>query len=109
MEIKKFESYSTADAINVWCVLLSMEDWRGSDSIKCIGCYTTEMLAADRLIKFVNRNYKQNFEPFFEDNTRLFTDITQNGDYDECINFCEEKSINIYIDNTKLYTNADEN
>lgn len=109
MTIKKFESHSTAEAIDVWCVLVNFEDWRGQDSVKVVGCYSTEMLAADKMIKYVNKYHKTNFEPFFENGVRLFTSVEENPDYEVCVEYCEENRIVVYISNSKLYTNALDN
>jgi Fe-S-cluster-containing hydrogenase component 2 len=109
MIIKNFESHSSNGVIDVWCVLVGSEDWRGVNTVKCIGCYTTEMLAADRMIRYINRQYDEEFERFFEDGTRLFASIDENEDYEKCITFCEENHISVYVDNTKLYNNSNEN
>lgn len=105
MKIKKFESHSTEE-VDIWCVLSKFEDWAGQDSIKVIGCYSTEILAADKLIKYVNKHHKTNFEPFFDNDVRLFTSVDENIDYERCVEYCRVNRIVIYTDYTKLYKNS---
>jgi hypothetical protein len=47
-------------------------------------------MAVDFIIKYVNSRYKMEFEPFFERGDRLFTEVDENEDWENCISWCEK-------------------
>lgn len=63
--------------------------------------YSSEMLAADHLIKYLNENEGQEFEPFFEDDIRLFSSLDENDDWEECQLYCNENQIKYFIEECK--------
>ena len=84
-----------------------------------IYAFTTEMLAADYLIKRVNqfitdnKSYtpyqwrgtdKKEFEPFYDtDGSRFFLTIDENEDYELCLEFLCDHDFKFNIDETTLY------
>jgi len=106
MIIKKFNE-STTDFKKLWCVVIRDEE----SYLYSSGCFTSEILAADYLIKYVNSKFNQEFEPFFDkDGNRFFTNLNENEDYEKCVDYCYEVILpehykEIKIIETELYSN----
>ncbi len=97
MKIKKFNESNSLDN-HVYLVYISYD---GGISEEESICFDREILAADYLIKWINKIYGKNFEPFFEeDGTRLFLNISDNPDYQKCIEF--KWGIDYYIKIIKI-------
>ncbi len=92
MKIKRFNE-SISDNQVVYCLILEDPFSLSGDEVKAT-CFTSEMLAFDHLIKWVNLNFEKNYEVFFDsDGNRFFSDINDNEDLDECESFCEEEGV----------------
>ena len=65
--------------------------------------YSSEMLAADHLIKYINDVEGQKFEPFFEGDVRLFSSLDQNEDWEACELYCNENQIKYFIEECKYF------
>lgn len=96
MKIRKFNESNNDEIIEIHCVIVNdsfgyiMED-------EC-KCFDVKMKAADYLIKEINREHDQKFEPFYDnDGSRFFTSLNENGDLERCFAFLEENKINITI------------
>lgn len=52
------------------------------------------MMAADYFIKWVNLNEGKKFEPFYEGDNRLFLEVDENPDWEECLKYCNYNEVN---------------
>jgi hypothetical protein len=102
--IKNF-SESGEQTTKIWCVIIVDPDspFGIRSSYNHCPCFTSEMLAADHVIKYVNSRYDQKFEPFLDKNgDRFFADIDENEDYDDCLEYCKDEGIKIDIEQSTL-------
>lgn len=96
MRIKKFDDSETY----IWNITIEDED-----GDKYTTSFSSEMLACDHHIKYVNKVADQKFEPFLDDDgNRFFADIEENEEYDECLEYCSKNHINIDINRSKILT-----
>jgi hypothetical protein len=63
-------------------------------------------MAADYYIKMVNNSEDTEFEPFYESDTRLFTDTSENPDWEECLSYVEKNELDINIIEVPLSKNS---
>lgn len=52
--------------------------------------FMDKMRAADKFIKLVNEEYETEFEPYYEDGERLFTETDENPDFEKAMTYLEE-------------------
>lgn len=107
MKIKKFNEseakpfyYSIhGNQINtytkIYVVLVDSEGFGDVDEEECKSFFK-KYDAIDYFIKWVNKEYDQDFEPMTDDNgNRFFSEIEENPDYEMAINFIEENDSSI--------------
>ena len=102
-KIKRFNESESSEKQEIWIAIVFNDE---HVDFSFISCFTTEMLAWDYIIKFINREHNQDFEPFLSDNgDRFFADIDENEDFKKCIDFCEENKIVVSVKNRDLRDN----
>lgn len=89
--IKSFNE-SSQEIKKIWVVLLfDVGGYIGESCIKLSFAFESEMKARDKFIKLVNEHYDQDFEAYFEDGERLFVDVNENTDFEEAIEFVNDR------------------
>ena len=103
MKIRKFNeswkklSASWQEAPMIYCVVEHDENFNGNH-YKRLQCFSSEMMAADYLIKYINYFHNQKFEPYFdEDGNRFFSNVDENDDYGICCSYCDELQLGISV------------
>ena len=95
MRIKKFNE-SEDRVIEVHCII--MHDSGGFVMEDECKCFYDKMKAANYLIKEINNEYEENFEPFYDDDgNRFFTSIEENEDWEKCLEYMRVNEIDIDI------------
>ena len=84
--IKSFNE-SSQEIKKVWIVLLFDVGGYIDESF----AFESEMKARDKFIKLVNEHYGQDFEAYFEDGERLFVDVNENTDFEEAIEYVNDR------------------
>lgn len=103
MRLKRFNE-STSEQERVFIVVIGNPDsYFGSDNF--YKCFTTFMLGADYVIKYINKKYSQNFEPYLDsDGNRFFLSVEENEDFERCLSYCDGENIKIDIEDTVLHS-----
>ena len=105
MRLRKFNESESKKSETIWCVVMKDEE----GYIFSNAAFTSEILAEDYFIKYVNNKYGQKFEPFFDkDGNRFFTSIDENPDLEKCLEYYDEEiypNQEIKIIETELYSN----
>lgn len=92
MKIKRFNE-SISDNQVVYCLILE-DPFSFSGYEMTTTCFTSEVLAFDHLIKWVNLKFEKDYDVFFDsDGNRFFSDVNDNEDLDACDLFCKEERI----------------
>ena len=102
-KIKRFNE-DPKEEVNIWCVI--MHDHGGFIEEEHCKCFYNKMMAADYYIKMVNKSEDTEFEPFYESDTRLFTNTDENPDWEECLSYVEEWELKIDIVEIPLSKNS---
>jgi hypothetical protein len=104
MIIRKYnESYRTTSDDVYFVIIYTNDDYFENESVSSICSFPNEMMAADYVIKHTNYFCQTNFEPFYEQNQRLFSNIDENEDYDNCLFYLKEKDRKVIIRQGKSY------
>lgn len=110
IKIRKFNEGKDFNGEDVFVVLITSNYGFVEDDSRC---FKDMMHAADYYIKWINHTYDKNYEPFFENGTRLFLTVEENEDFDDCFNWFEnvderEKAgFDIEIRDMKITQNSD--
>ena len=64
--------------------------------------------AIDYFIKLINEKYETDFEAFYEGDTRLFTSVEENPDYDNCIDYANQNECDVEITDFPLLTKPED-
>ena len=93
MRIKRFNEKKEEEEIKeIWVVIIT--DSGGFVHESHTKSFKNEMMAADYFIKWVNLNEEKDFEPFYEGDNRLFLEVDENPDWEECVEYCNDNEIN---------------
>jgi hypothetical protein len=86
MKIKRFNE-SIERKGEIWVALIYSIDF--PDKVSFSSSFPKEIMAYDFIIKYTNSFFKTKFEPFFDsDKERLFVEIEENEDWDNCVEYC---------------------
>lgn len=91
--MKYIKPINESSSSKIWAVIIKREndtDFFRSMEISGIKYFTSELNAADYLIKYVNKyfNPHRKFEPMRdEDGTRFFLKVKENPDYKKALNY----------------------
>lgn len=89
--LKSFnESLSQDEVYGVYFSSINESDFFKSSSIDKIKLFKTHIKAADHVIRYLNERYRQNFEPMFEGDNKLFLKVEDNPDYKKALDFIKE-------------------
>ena len=98
MIIRKYnESYITKSEKSYFVIIHDLDDYFGVSSVTSVCCFPSEIMAADYVIKYTNYFYKTEFESFFEEDQRLFANIDENEDYENCLSYLRENEKKVII------------
>jgi len=98
MKIKKFNDNKFKS--NIWNITIQDENFG-----RYTTSFSTEMLACDHYIKYINKTFNQKFETFLDDEgNRFFAAIDENEDYDFCRHYCRKNNISIDINKSEVHT-----
>lgn len=89
IRIKSFNESAENKNEDIWIVWISRQEGASESEIRC---FKTELLAADYFINWINHNYEKDYEPFFENGTRLFLTVDENEDYEKARDWFNEES-----------------
>lgn len=106
MKIKRFNE-STEKVIDKVFVVLSFDVGGFLEYDECKS-FSDQMLAADYFIKLINEKYETDFEAFYEGDTRLFTSVEENPDYDKCIDYANQNECDVEITDLPLLTKPED-
>jgi len=107
--MRYLNSYNESNNNNEFVFILTIKTIEGGEnynetSILEQKCFRFEIDAVDYIIKYINKEWDQKFEPMKEEDTRLFSRVEDNSDYKKALEFVRKDE---HWSNIKTHFNID--